>query len=130
MIALQEQEIERRAWLSTDGRAELPFLSPLDEHEERRPTFAHDDDIFNALGSDDTTWEDTDAEEAPVEDDPTSEIVLDAGGPETGNVLAQYFGEVRHFGLLSFADEQTLGRRSNAGSGVSAGLCTPRRLPY
>ena len=36
---------------------------------------------------------------------------LEAGDPETDNVLAQYFGEVRRFALLSFAEEQALGRR-------------------
>ena len=111
MIALQEQEIERSAWFSTDAREDLPFLSPLDALDEPRPTFTHDDDVFKALGPDDTTWEDTDAAEAPLEDEPAPEMVLDPGSPETDNVLAQYFGEVRRFDLLSFAEEQTLGRR-------------------
>jgi len=111
MIALQEQEIESSAWLSAEAREALPFLSPLDEHDEQRPTFAHDDHVFDVLGPDDTTWEDTDAEEAPLEDEPAPEMVLDQGNPETDNVLAQYFGEVRRFDLLSFAEEQTLGRR-------------------
>ena len=75
MIALDEQEIERRVWLSTDTREEIPFLSPLDEHDQRRPAFAHDDDVFNALEPDDTTWEDTDVEEAPLEDDTAPEMV-------------------------------------------------------
>jgi RNA polymerase sigma factor (sigma-70 family) len=111
MIALDDQEIEARAWLSTDTPEELPFLSPLVEHDERRPTFAPDDDVFNVLEPDNTTWEDTDVAEAPLNDDTASEMVLDPESPETDNVLAQYFGEVRHFGLLSFAEEQTLGRR-------------------
>ena len=77
MIALQEQEIESSAWLSAEAREALPFLSPLDEHDEQRPTFAHDDHVFDVLGPDDTTWEDTDAEEAPLEDEPAPEMVLD-----------------------------------------------------
>src|SRR5215813_13507490 len=99
MIALHEQEIEERVWLSTDAREELPFLSPLDEQDERRPMVAHDDDVFKALEQDerrpmvahdddvfkaveqdDTTWDDTDAEEAPLEDDSGSEMALDAEG--------------------------------------------------
>ncbi len=88
MIALQEQEIERSAWFSTEAREEIPFLSPLDELDEQRPTFAHDDDVLKALGPDDTPWEDTDAEEAPLENDPAPEMVLEAGSPETDNVLA------------------------------------------
>jgi RNA polymerase sigma factor (sigma-70 family) len=38
-------------------------------------------------------------------------MALEAGDSETDNVLAQYFGEVRRFALLSFAEEQALGRR-------------------
>ena len=111
MIALHEQEMERRAWLSTDAPDEFPSLSPVDDRDERLPTFAHDDDVLSALGPGDTTWEDTDAEETSLEDAPASTMALDAGDPETDNVLAQYFGEVRRFALLSFAEEQALGRR-------------------
>ena len=111
MIALHEQEMERRAWLSTAVPEEFPSLSPVDDRDERFPTFAHDDDVLSALGPDDTTWEDTDAEEPPLEEAPASEMAIEAGDPETDNVLAQYFGEVRRFALLSFAEEQALGRR-------------------
>jgi RNA polymerase sigma factor (sigma-70 family) len=111
MIALHEQEMERRAWLSTTAPEEFPSLSTVDERDERFPTFARDDDVLSALGPDDTTWEDTDAEEPPLEEAPASEMALEAGDPETDNVLAQYFGEVRRFALLSFAEEQALGRR-------------------
>src|SRR5215831_10262825 len=111
MIALHEQEIERRAWLSMDAPDELPSLSPVDDRDERLPTFAYNDDVLSALGPGGSTWEDTDAEEPPLEDAPASEMALEAGDPETDNVLAQYFGEVRRFALLSFAEEQALGRR-------------------
>ena len=111
MIALHEQEIERRVWLSTDVPDEFPSLSPIDDRDERLPTFAHDDDVLSALEPDESTWEDTDMEETSLEDAPASEMALEAGDPETDNVLAQYFGEVRRFALLSFAEEQALGRR-------------------
>src|SRR5215475_2411345 len=111
MIALHEPEMERRAWLSTDTPDEFPSLSPVDDRDERLPSFAHDDDVLSALEPGDTTWQDTDAEEPPLEDAPASEMVIEAGDPETDNVLAQYFGEVRRFALLSFAEEQALGRR-------------------
>src|SRR5712692_7561229 len=111
MRALHEQVIERRAWLSTDAPGEFSSLSPVDDRDERLPTFAHDDDVLRALEPGDTTWEDTDAEEPPLEDAPASEMAFEAGDPETDNVLAQYFGEVRRFALLSFAEEQALGRR-------------------
>jgi hypothetical protein len=104
MIALHEQEIERRAWLSTDATDEFSSLSPVDDRDERLPTFAHDDDVLSALGPGDAAWEDTDSEELPLEDAPTSEMAVEAGDPETDNVLAQYFGEVRRFALLSFAE--------------------------
>jgi RNA polymerase sigma factor (sigma-70 family) len=111
MIALHEQEMEKEAWLSTSAPEEFSSLSPVDDPEERFPTFARTDDVLSALGPDDTTWEDTDAEEPPLEETPASEITLAAGDPETDNVLAQYFGEVRRFALLSFPEEQVLGRR-------------------
>jgi len=103
--------MERRAWLSTDVPDEFPSLSPVDDRKERLPTFAHDDDVLSALDPGDTTWDDADAEEPPLEDAPASEMAIEAGDPETDNVLAQYFGEVRRYALLNFAEEQALGRR-------------------
>src|SRR5262249_39090275 len=72
---------------------------------------AHADDFISALVSDDLTWEDTDTVETSVEDASEAVRTLDAGDPETDNLIAQYFGEVRRFALLSFAQEQALGRR-------------------
>src|SRR4029453_4037445 len=89
----------------------FPSLSSVNDRDERLPTFAHNDDVLSALEPGDATWEDTDAEEPPLEDAPTSEMALEAEDPETDNVLAQYFGEVRRFALLSFVQEQALGRR-------------------
>src|SRR4029453_694928 len=95
MLALHEQEaMERRALLSTEAREALPGLSALDEQDAQGPTVAHDDDVFAALTLDERPWEE-----------------LDAADPEADNAIAQYFGEVRHFALLSFAEEQALGRR-------------------
>src|SRR5439155_22111402 len=45
------------------------------------------------------------------EEEPRSALALKAGDAETDNIIAQYFGEVRRFALLSFAEEQALGRR-------------------
>ena len=111
MIAFHEPDMERMAWLSTDIPDEFPSLSPVDDRDERLPTFAHNDDVLSALESGETTWEDTDTEEPPLEDAAASEMALEAGDAETDNTLAQYFGEVRRFALLSFAEEQALGRR-------------------
>ena len=83
----------------------------LDAHEARQPVVARHDVIFRALVSDDTTWEDADAADTPIEDDSTSTLLFDAGVPATDRMLAQYFSEVRRFALLNFAEEQALGRR-------------------
>src|SRR2546426_2784143 len=112
MLAIYEQEAtERRALLSSEAQEALPFLSALDDHDAPGPTLAHDDDVFSTLTLDEPSWEEPDTEGAPVEEDPTSERGFSATDPETDNAIAHYFGEVRHFALLSFAEEQALGRR-------------------
>jgi RNA polymerase primary sigma factor len=111
MIAVHEPDtMERRAWLSTDAREALSCLSALADHEEGQSMVAHDV-VVRALVSDDPTWEDAEAAEAHVEDDSASAVAYDAGDPETDHLIAQYFGEVRRFALLSFVQEQALGRR-------------------
>ena len=112
MRAVHEPDaMERRAWLSTDAREALAGRSGLDAQAARQPVVAHDDVISRALVSDDATWEDADAADAPMEDDATSTMPFDAGVPETDRMLAQYFREVRRFALLNFAEEQALGCR-------------------
>ena len=108
MIALHEQEIEEGLALHRCTRR-VPSLSPIDDRDERLPTFAHDDDVLSALEpviapGKIPTWKRL-PWRCRVGDG------LEAGDPETDNVLAQYFGEVRRFALLSFAEEQALGRR-------------------
>jgi RNA polymerase sigma factor (sigma-70 family) len=111
MLALHEQEAIERMAFSPEAREVLPFLSALDDHDAHGPTLAHDDDVFSALTLDERPWEEPDPAGTPVEEDPPSERGLSAADPETDNVVAQYFGEVRQFALLSFAEEQALGRR-------------------
>ncbi|HEY5867129.1 MAG TPA: sigma-70 family RNA polymerase sigma factor, partial [Candidatus Tectomicrobia bacterium] len=112
MIAVHEPDtMERRAWLSTEAREALAGISGFDAHEARQPVVAHDDAIFMALVSDDSTWENAEAADTPMEDDSTSTMPFDAGVPATDRMLAQYFREVRRFTLLSFTEEQALGRR-------------------
>jgi RNA polymerase primary sigma factor len=112
MRAVHEPDaMERRAWLSTDAREVLSCLNALDDYEAGQPMVVHADVVVRALVSDDPTWEDADAAEAPVEDDSASAMACDAGAPETDHLIAQYFGEVRRFALLSFVQEQALGRR-------------------
>ncbi len=112
MRAVHEPDaMERRAWLSTEARDAPSCSSGLDAHEAGQPMVAHANVVVRALVSDDPTWEDADAAEAPVEDDSASAMACDAGDPETDHLIAQYFGEVRRFALLSFAQEQVLGCR-------------------
>jgi len=112
MLTIHEQEaMERMALLSLEPQEALPFPSALDDHDAPGPTLGHDDDVFRALTLDEHPWEEPDTEGAPLEEDPTSERGLSAADPETDHTIAHYFGEVRHFALLSFAEEQALGRR-------------------
>jgi hypothetical protein len=112
MLAVHEHEaMERMALLSGEAPEALPFLRALADHDAQGPPVAHDDDVFSTLTLDERLWEEPDTAGAPVKEDPPSERGLDATGPETDKAIAQYFGEVRHFTLLSFAEEQALGRR-------------------
>src|SRR5262245_4248507 len=112
MMALPEhEELESRAWLSTDTPEDLTFLSALDDPEAQPAMVARADAFISALVSDDPSWEDTDTVETAVEDASEAVSTLDVGDPETDNLIAQYFGEVRRFALLSFAQEQALGWR-------------------
>jgi RNA polymerase primary sigma factor len=89
----------------------LPGLSVLANHDIHSPTLAHDDDVFSALTLEERPWEEPATAGTPSAEDPTSEQDLNAADPETDNVVAQYFDEVRQFALLSFAEEQALARR-------------------
>jgi len=88
-----------------------PCLSARDDHDTQGPTWAHEDDVLRALTLDERSWEEPDTAGAPLEEAPPSERGLNAADPETDQVLARYFGEVRQFARLSFAEEQALGRR-------------------
>jgi hypothetical protein len=112
MLAVHEHDaMERRALFSTATPEALPFLSALDDRDAPGPTLAHDDDVFRVLTLDERAWEEPDPAGAPVEEGPPSERSRDATDPETDHAMAQYFAEVRQFALLSFAEEQALGRR-------------------
>ena len=128
MIALHEQEIERRVWLSTDVPDEFLSLSPIDDRDERLPTFAHDDDVLSALEPDESTWEDTDMEETSLED------ALRRRWPRGGrprqtmcspSILVRY----AVLPCSALPRNKRLGDASNAGSGASAGLYTLRQWP-
>jgi RNA polymerase primary sigma factor len=56
-------------------------------------------------------WDSPDHADIDAEGDPGSVPTLGSADPTVDTVIAQYFGEVRRFALLSFAEEQALGRR-------------------
>jgi RNA polymerase primary sigma factor len=107
----EHEELERRAWLSTEAREALPDLSALADPDTPGPTLVRDDDVFSALTFDERPGEEPDTAGASATADPPSERDRNAADPETDNVIAQYFSEVQHFALLSFAEEQALARR-------------------
>jgi RNA polymerase primary sigma factor len=106
-----DEALKNRPWHSMDTRADLPGMSALEDHDTRGPTLAHDDHSFRTLTLDDPAWEDPYAEGTPVAEAPPSAQARDPADPGTDTLLAQYCGEVRRFALLSFAEEQALGRR-------------------
>src|SRR5262249_13780816 len=111
MIALHDHEALESPWLSTETQEELRSLRAIEATEPRPAKVAHNPDLISTLAWDEPTGEDTDTAEPAEEDEPASALALNAGNAETDNIIAQYFGEVRRFALLSFAEEQALGRR-------------------
>jgi len=115
MQTLHEHDaMEHRDVLSMHTRAALPLRRALESQDASSPMRAHDD-VFGAFTPDNPSWDVPPREGAPQEDGPASERTLGAAAPATDNVVAHYFGEVRRFALLSFAEEQALGRRIKRG---------------
>jgi RNA polymerase sigma factor (sigma-70 family) len=79
----------------------------------------------------DDEWEEADETDAALESDAAPTDSLTKADPEAENLVAQYFGEVRRFALISFAEEQALGHRIAAYKArVRRTLCTsPAALP-
>ena len=76
-------------------------LSRLAEDEDVSLEFGQQDDSWHETSEEDGVWgDDTIAETSPANDDTA-----------VGDVVAQYFGDVRRFPLLSTAEEQALWRR-------------------
>lgn len=68
----------------------------------------------SSLTQDETPWGDPEAVDALWEDDTAAEdedTVLTSTTAETDNLVAQYFGDVRQFALLSREEERTLWQR-------------------
>src|SRR5215831_9246699 len=114
MQALHEHDaMAQRDVRSTPTRAALPLRRALEPQDASSPMRAHD--VFGVFTPDTPSWDVPASEDAPREDGPASERTLGGADPATDNVVSQYFGEVRRFALLSFAEEQALGRRITRG---------------
>jgi RNA polymerase sigma factor (sigma-70 family) len=100
------------------------------DYAARAAPLPADDWLSGAFDHDDE-WEAAPETDAAVEDDAAPAAVLTGGDPATENLVAQYFGEVRQFALLSFAEEQALAHRIVAAKArVRRALClAPVALP-
>ena len=74
------------------------------------PTRAFDD-VDLSFFPNPPAWDGSDHTEGAPEGDPGSAQTLGGADPAVDTVMAQYFGDVRRFALLSVAEEQALGRR-------------------
>jgi RNA polymerase sigma factor (sigma-70 family) len=111
MSAVHEPDTrERQACGATEARGALPGLNALEDPEACPRPVAHAQ-VCRALVPDASPWAEPPTTEAPVEDDAAAATARHPGDPATDQVLARYMGEVRRFALLSFAEEQALGRR-------------------
>jgi RNA polymerase sigma factor (sigma-70 family) len=111
MRAVHEPDArESKACGATEARGALPGRNALEDHDTRQRTVAHAQ-VCRVLVPDASPWEEPPTAEAPVEDAAASATARHPEDPETDQVLARYVGEVRRFALLSFAEEQALGRR-------------------
>ena len=97
----------RRATAAGDA---VPGLRACDEQNESHFP-GRQDDLTRALLSGESPEEAPNDAAAFEEDETASTHARAAADPDTDQLIAQYFGEVRRFALLSFAEEQALGRR-------------------
>lgn len=68
----------------------------------------YDPVLQDAFEDDQEEWNEADAIEAPSERSTTSDKNLDETDSQTDKLVMQYFGEVRHYRLLSRDEERTL----------------------
>jgi RNA polymerase sigma factor (sigma-70 family) len=100
------------------------------ESEALSATLPEEEFLPGEFAQDNDEWGETDETDAAL-DNTTASASLTEAVPEAENLVAQYFGEVRPFALLSFAEEQALGYRITAyRARVRRALCTsPVALP-
>ena len=100
------------------------------KHDAMQATLPQDEFLALDLVQDDV-WEEADEGEASLGGEPEPAASLTAADLEADNLVAQYFGDVRRFALLNFAEEQALGYRIEGGKArVRRALCiSPVALP-
>jgi RNA polymerase sigma factor (sigma-70 family) len=79
-------------------------------HDANDPTRVFDD-VDLTFPPTPPAWDGSDYRDIAPEGDPGSARTLGGADPAVDTVMAQYFGDVRRFALLSVAEEQALGRR-------------------
>ena len=101
---------QRRDVRASAARTTRPVRRTEVSHDASDPTPAFDevDMIFPANAP---AWDGSDHADREPEGDPESAPALGSADPTADTVIAQYFGDVRRFALLSVAEEHALGRR-------------------
>ena len=91
-------------------RTPRPVRRPHASPDVSDPTGAFDD-VDLTFPPYPPVWDGSDHVDITPEGDPESVQTLGRADPEVDTVIARYFGDVRRFALLSFAEEQALGRQ-------------------
>ena len=91
-------------------RIPRPVRRPHASPDASDPTGVFDD-VDLPFPTHPPAWDGSDHVDVTPEGDPESARTLGRADPEVDTVMAQYFGDVRRFALLSVAEEQALGRR-------------------
>ena len=86
------------------------ILSTDHEDDALQSTWPDGDVLRGVLVHDDGDWTDDDM---TLDNDADVEVEVVKRSAAVDNLLAHYFGEVRRYALLSFPEEQALGRRIN-----------------
>ena len=129
MQALHEHDaMEQRDVRSTPTRAALPLRRALEPQDASGPTRAHDD-VFGAFTPDHPSWDVPPSEDARREDGPASERTLGAADPGPTMCSPSILARSAVLPCSVLPRNKRSGVGSHAGSGASAGPCTPPRLP-
>ena len=129
MKAVHEPDVrERQARGAPEAHGARPGRHAFADHETRPRPVAHAQ-VGRALVRDTSPWEETPTAEAPMEDTAASATTHHPGAPETDQVLARYLGRSAVLPCSVLPRNKRWGGGSPAGSGASAGPCTPHRWP-